>query len=448
MPRPVDRTLAAPGHDGTAEERSEVRSAVGRFLLVGFVALVFVGTPAALWIRAQAEAHALSNVILVTQQLADYALAPLVTDELLAGSPAALRTLDARLAPWLEQAAVLRVKVWDGSGTIIYSDAPELIGERYDLPRGGEALLVGGPGLGEIGFSDAPEKRLESLSGDLLSGDLVEVYVGTAATTGAPLIFEAYFDDDAVREEQTAVLFDMAPAYLVSLGVLQLAQLVPAVRLARRIQAGQASRRRLLQRAVDASALERRRIARDLHDEVIQDLAGLSYAMESEVTRGTAEQIPLFTRALAVLQQNLSTLRTMTTELYPLDLDRLGLPAALHRLADPLREQGIEVQLSLPESAELSREHCAVLYGVAREVLANILKHAQARSVEFSLHLDRDETRLRISDDGRGFDPQAPAPDGHLGLRIMSDTMLDAGGAFDIRSRPGGGTVVSARLSR
>ena len=443
MPRPADRTLAAPGGDGTAEERSEVRSAVGRFLLAGFAALVFVGTPAALWIRAQAETHALSNVIFVTQQLADYALAPMVTDELMAGNPAALRTLDARLAPWLEQGAVQRIMVWDGSGTIIYSDAPELIGERYDLPRGGEALLVGGPGLGEIGFSDAPEKRLEPLS-----GDLVEVYVGTAAATGAPLIFEAYFDDDAVREEQTAVLFDMAPAFLVSLGVLQLAQLVPAVRLARRIQAGQASRRRLLQRAVDASALERRRIARDLHDEVIQDLAGLSYALESEVTRGTAEQTPLFSRALAVLQQNLRTLRTMTTELYPLDLDRLGLPAALHRLADPLREQGIEVTLSLPEHAELSREHAAVLYRVAREVLANILTHAQARTVELSLEQGRDETRLRISDDGRGFDPRAAAPDGHLGLRIMSDTMLDAGGAFDIRSRPGGGTVVTARLSR
>lgn len=435
--------MGVPKHSGTAEERSEVRSAVGQFLLVGFAALVFVGTPAAFWIRAQAEAHALSNVILVTQQLADYALAPMVTDQLLAGNPAALRTLDARLAPWLEKGTVLRIKVWNEDGTIVYSDVPELIGERYELPDGGDALLVGGPGVSEIGLSDAPENRLEPLE-----GEMVEIYVGSSAATGAPLIFEAYFDDDGVRQEQTAVLLGIAPVFLLSLAVLQLAQLVPAVRLARRIQEGQASRRRLLQRAVDASALERRRIARDLHDEVIQDLAGLSYAMESEVTRGTSEQIPLFTRALAVLQQNVRSLRAMTTELYPLDLDRLGLPTALSRLAEPLRERGIDVTLTLPDNAELGREQSAVLYRVAREVLANILKHAEAHAVEFSLELDRDQAVLRIGDDGRGFDPDAATPERHLGLRIMRDTTLEAGGDLDIRSRPGGGTVVTARLRR
>jgi signal transduction histidine kinase len=418
-----------------------VRSAVGRFLLVGFVALVVVGTPAALWIRAQAEAHALSNVTLVTQRLADYALAPVVTAELLAGDTAALRTLDARLAPWLENGAVLRIKIWDGNGTIVYSDLPELIGDRSEFPQGGEALLVGGPGVSAIGTPDELENRHEPLP-----GGLVEVFVGSSAATGEPLIFEAYFNGDAVREQQTAVLIDMAPAFLLSLGVLQLAQLVPAVRLARRIQAGQVARRRLLQRAVDASALERRRIARDLHDEVIQDLAGLSYAMESEVTHGTSDPLPLFSRALAVLQQNVRTLRAMTTELYPLDLDRLGLPTALSRLTDPLRERGIEVKLSLPEDAGLSREQSAVLYRVAREVLANILKHADAHAVKLSLDQGRDGAVLRVCDDGRGFDPDAAAPDGHLGLRILRDTMLEAGGLLDIRSRPGEGTVVTARL--
>lgn len=429
------------GH--TAEERSEVRSAVGRFLLAGFVALVLVGTPAALWIRARAEAHALSNVTLVTQRLADYALAPVVTEQLLAGDPAAVRTLDARLAPWLNNGAVLRIKIWDGDGTIVYSDVPELIGDRSEFPHGGEALLVGGPGRSVIGLSDELGKRNGSLP-----GTLIEVFVGSSAATGAPLIVEAYFDDDAVRAEQTAVLIGMAPAFLLSLGVLQLAQLVPAVRLARRIQAGQVARRQLLQRAVDASALERRRIARDLHDGVIQDLAGLAYALESEVSRGTSEQIPLFARTLAVLQQNVRSLRAMTTELYPLDLERLGLPTALNRLTDPLRERGIDVTLSLPDNSELSRERSAVLYRVAREVLANILKHADAHAVELSLDVDRDQAVVRIGDDGRGFDPDAAAPEGHLGLRIMSDTMLEAGGDLEIRSRPGGGTAVTARLRR
>lgn len=435
--------MVPPAHDHTAEERSEVRSAISRFLLAGLVALAVVGTPAALLVRSQAENHALSNVVLVTQRLADYALAPMVTDHLLAGSPTALRTLDARLAPWLDKGAVLRIKVWNEDGTIVYSDVRELIGKRYDLPEGGRALLAGGPGVSEIGAQSEPENLLLPLP-----GDLVEVYVGSFAATGAPLIFEAYFDDDIVREEQTAILLDMSPAFLLALAVLQLAQLVPAVRLARRIQAGQAARRRLLQRAVDASSVERRRIARDLHDEVIQDLAGLSYALESEVTRGDSEHIPLLSRALTVLQQNVRTLRAMTTELYPLDLDTLGLPVALSRLAEPLREQGAEIELSVPEQSDLNREDSAVLYRVAREVLANILKHADARTVQISLSGAGDHTLLRISDDGRGFDQAAAAPEGHLGLRMMRDTLLEAGGALDISSRPGGGTVVVARLRR
>ena len=431
-----------PAHDHTAEERSEVRSAVGRFLLAGFVALVVVGTPAALWIRSQAEAHALSNVTLMTQRLADYALAPAFTGPLLAGNPLALRALDARLAPWLDKGAVLRIKVWNADGRIVYSDVSELIGQRYKLPEAGPGLLLGGPGVTEIGTSTESEHVLQPLP-----GDVVEVYVGSFAATGAPLVFEAYFDDDIVREDQTAVLFDMAPAFLLGLAVLQLAQLVPAIRLARRIQAGQAARRQLLQRAVDASALERRRIARDLHDDVIQDLAGLSYAMESEITRGNSEHLPLFNRALGLLQQNVRTLRAMTTELYTLDLDGHGFPVALSRLADPLREKGIDVRLTLPEENTLSHENSAVLYRIAREVLANILKHADARTVGCTLVVDGDRILLRISDDGRGFDHTAEAPQGHLGLRMLHDTMLEVGGTLEISSRPGGGTVVSASLS-
>jgi len=441
MPRPADRPAEGLKHDHAAEERSEVRSAVGRFLLAGFVALIIVGTPAALWIRSQAEAHALSNVILVTQRLADYALAPMVSSQLLSGNPLALRALDARLAPWLDKGAVLRIKVWNADGRIVYSDVSELIGKQYELPEAGSAVLTGGPGVSEIGMSTASEHVLQPLP-----GDVVEVYVGSSAATGTALVFEAYFDDDIVRAEQTSVLLDMAPAFLLALAVLQLAQLVPAVRLARRIQAGQAARRQLLQRAVDASALERRRIARDLHDDVIQDLAGLSYAMESEITRGSSEQLPLFTRALGLLQDNVRTLRAMTTELYTLDLDGLGFPVALSRLADPLREKGIDVRLTLPETNTLSHEDSAVLYRIAREVLANILKHADARTVGCTLVVDGDRTLLRISDDGRGFDRSEGAQEGHFGLRMMRDTMLEVGGALDITSRPGGGTVVSASL--
>lgn len=348
-----------------------------------------------------------------------------------------------RLEPWLNEGNVLRVKVWDSTGRIVYSDVNSLIGRIYPLPKWGEDLLLTGVGTASLEKQDEDENEFEASA-----GELVEVYVRSTAATGQPLMFETYYDDDDVRAEQAEVLQDMAPAILLALGVLQLAQLIPAVRLARRIQAAQTERRRLLQRALEASERERRRIARDLHDGVIQDLAGLSYAMEAEETRSSPDQQALFTQAHRILHDNVQTLRVMTAELYPIDLDKLGLPAALNRLAEPLRQAGIRVTLRGEHLDELNRQSCALFYRVAREGLANVLKHSDTESVELTLVRRDHVMELRIHDDGRGFDTGSDAPDGHLGLRIMKDTIEDAGGSLTVVSAPGAGTVVEARLTR
>lgn len=424
------------------EDRSEVRSAVQGFLLTGFIALLLVATPAALWILKQAERHGLDNALHATQRLADFAIGPVVTEQLFAGDPAAIRSLDERLAPWLNHENVLRVKVWDLTGRIVYSDQHSLIGRFYSLPDWSEDLLASGEGTASFEKQNEVENEFE-----VGAGDLVEVYVRSTAATGQPLIFEAYYGDNDVRAEQVEVLRDTAPAFLLALGVLQLVQLIPAVRLARRIQADQTERRRLVQRSLEASDLERRRIARDLHDEVIQDLAGLSYAMEAEAMRSEPGQRASLAQAHLILHTNIRALRAIIAELYPINLDRLGLSEALNRLADPLHQAGIRVTLHSENLHELSRASSAIFYRVAREALVNVLKHANARSVEVTLLGRSDVTELRIRDDGRGFDPDSDAPDGHLGMRIMRDTLEDAGGTLVVASLPGGGTIVEARLA-
>lgn len=427
----------------TADEKSEVRAAVTRFLLIGLAVLVPVSVPVALWISAQAEKHTLEDATRITHHLADYAVGPLVTDEVLAGDRAALARLDGRVTPWLADGSIVRVKVWSPTGVIIYSDVPALIGRRYELPRWSGPLLAGG----------AERASLEQQNGldndhEAASGELVEVYVRSEDASGNPLMFEAYFDDQTVRDEQASLLLSMTPAFLVSLAVLQLAQLPPAIRLARRIQADQATRRRLLQHAIRASDLERRRIARDLHDEVIQDLAGLSYALEAEEKHGSAARRSLFASARSILQRNVSTLRAMTGELYPPDLERLGLAEALRRLAAPLADQGIEVRLQLPEHCDLDRDRSAILYRVAREALTNTVKHARAHAVELALVQDADRTRLSVRDDGCGFDAAVMPAIGHVGLRIIRDTIRVTGGTLDISSRVGHGTSIVASLDR
>ncbi|TFD07682.1 MULTISPECIES: sensor histidine kinase [unclassified Cryobacterium] len=431
----IDRTRSA--------ERSEVRSAVGRFLAVGIVAMVFVAIPAALWVRELSVRNAMDNAIQHAQRLADYSVGPLLSDAIIAGDPGATRRLDDRLAPRISDGSIVRVKVWDPSGRIVYSDVPKLIGQEFTLPSWAPELLASGKGRATLGIQTDPGDENEKEA-----GELVEVYVRASSARGDPLIFEAYFNDDAVRDEQSALVVGLIPAFLLSLGALQLAQLFPAVQLARRIQNHQSTKRQLLQHAIEASDLERQRIARDLHDDVIQDLAGLSYALEAEERHSALENRALFGQAKAILQKNVQTLRAMTTELYPPDLEELGLPAALTRLTAPLIERGIVVKLHIPDDCDLDRDRAAMFYRVAREVLANTMKHARAGVLELTLMQDDDRTILLIHDNGCGFNLSADAPDNHLGLRIMRDTIQVAGGSLEVRSWMGGGTSVMATLDR
>ncbi|WP_307794459.1 sensor histidine kinase [Arthrobacter cavernae] len=395
--------------------------------------------PVAFWIRAEAERHALDNAKIITQGLADYAISPLMTEQLLARDPAALTQLDRLLQPWFDGGVVTRIKVWDAQGRVVYSDVDSLIGQTFDQPESARELLAGGPATATLESQNELENAFEETSGELL-----EVYVRSTAQSGTPLIFEAYYDGTGVRQEQEAVLYGMIPPLLLALAVLQLAQLIPAARLAHRIQAFQATRHSLLRHAVEASDLERRRIARELHDDVIQDLSGLAYALESEERQGPEMQRPLFANARTILQENVRTLRAMTSELYPPDLQEVGLEASLLRLGTPLLERGISLTVDVPDKFVLDRERAVMVYRVAREALANVAKHSSAQLAELRIRQNGHRTEIRISDDGLGFDPSRPPLEGHLGLRILRDTIDQAGGSLEIQSAPGSGTTVTA----
>ncbi len=427
--------------DLDSTDRADLLSALGRFLLMGLAALVLIAVPVSFWIHAESEDRALERAVGVTQRLAGYAVANLAVDELLAGDEAVLQQLDARMQPWLEEGTVLRIKVWDADGRILYSDVAPLIGQQFEFGDAVGQLRAGVAGAASLGIQDDLENAYES-AGD----ELLEVYVQQSTASGEPLIFEAYYDGEDVRQVQLAVLLGVVPASVLALAALQLAQLVPAVRLARRIQSDQARKRALLERAIDASDLERRRIARDLHGEVIQDLAGLSYAMESEEMRGSSESRPLFTRARSILQNDVRTLLAMTGNLDPPDLHEAGLHPVLERLAERLMEQGIEVSLNLDDELQLEQEQAAILYRVARETLANVSAHAQARTVELTLRSYPNRTELRIRDDGRGFDPEMGAAGDRLGLRIVRSTVTAAGGFLDVTSAAGAGTCLTVTL--
>ena len=434
-----DAVYAAKSVDPETVRRREVRTAVGRFLTAGFAALILVATPVVFWIRAEAERHALTNARDITQRLADNVVGPMITGPLLAREPAALELLDQTLAPWLANGGITRIKVWDERGRVVYSDVESLIGQEFKQEEWARLLLDGGPATATLESQTGEENEYEADS-----GELVEVYVRSASQNGAPMIFETYTSGEGVRREQQAVLMGMIPPMLLSLAVLQLTQLIPAVRLARRIQVHQATRNALLRCAIEASDHERRQIAGELHDEVIQDLSGLAYALESEERRGPLPQRPLFRNARTMLQKNIRTLRAMTGELYPPDLEKLGLEASLMRLEATLAERGISLTVEIPDKVVLDRDRAVLVYRVVREALVNATKHSSAKSAGILILQTGERTQITVTDDGRGFDPSAPYPEGHFGLRILRDTIQQAGGTLEVRSGPGAGTTVTA----
>ena len=331
---------------------------------------------------------------------------------------------------------MLRVKVWDTEGRIVYSDVPSLIGQRFSLPDGVRDLTEG-IGMARLEIQNDRENTYESGS-----GGMVEVYVRTATAAGQPLIFEAYFDDTAIRWQEAA----MVPAFLLPLVALQLAQLVSAARLARRVQGHYAARRKPLQTAMEASRLERTRIARDLHEDVIQNLAGLSYAVEAEEVHGSPDQRRLFAWTRVILQDNVRTLRAMARTLLAAEPDNVHLPEALKGLADALTEQGIAVRVRLEENISFTPEQAGALYCVARESLRNIAKHSGSHAAELYLGWTGGRALLLIRDNGRGFDPDAEHPEDRFGLRIMRDAVQRVNGSLTVRSRFGGGTSVMAAV--
>ena len=135
----------------------------------------------------------------------------------------------------------------------------------------------------------------------------------------------------------------------------------------------------------------------------------------------------------------------MARELRPEALDDLGLPSALAALAERLSGQSelrVEPQLQ-PVLPPLSAEEELVVYRVAQEALTNVLRHAECDRADMTLRVADDALLLDVRDEGRGFDPAAVVANGLVGMR---ERALLVGARLEVRSRPGGGTLVRLAL--
>ena len=204
-------------------------------------------------------------------------------------------------------------------------------------------------------------------------------------------------------------------------------------------------RRRLLARLLAAHEEERLRIAADIHDDPIQTMTAAALRLEG-VRRLSKDpkQIEMLDKLEDSVSGAITRLRKLMFELRPPALDREGLAAALRDyLASSSRESGFSFNLQSSLKAEPNLESRAISFRIAKEALVNAAKHAHAKRIDISLdHLDGG-VRVRVEDDGIGFDvTEAEQLRDHVGLTSMRERAGLAGGWCRITSSPGGGTSV------
>lgn len=197
---------------------------------------------------------------------------------------------------------------------------------------------------------------------------------------------------------------------------------------------------------------ERGRWARELHDETLQSLAALRFTL-SQAHRAADLQVltEAVGQAIEDVEEGISSLRSLVTDLRPVALDDLGLEAALESLCERASRHGIEIDRSLDLAYEQGREptrHTAELetamYRIIQEALTNASKHGRARRAVIEILESETTVELSIRDDGDGFDPSiSTAGFGLLGMRERVQ-LLD--GEIEIESSPGNGTIVTASI--
>jgi signal transduction histidine kinase len=210
-------------------------------------------------------------------------------------------------------------------------------------------------------------------------------------------------------------------------------------------------RQQRLKDALAAAESERRRWAQELHDETLQALGGLRVLLSSA---RRANDLDVFGRAtdqaVEQIEQEITNLRAIITELRPAALDELGLAAALEALFErhrTINDLEITDALELPTdetgAAQVGADAQATIYRVIQEALTNVAKHANARTAFVTVRVEGDSLIAEVTDNGRGFAVESPT--GGFGLSGMRDRVLAGGGELKIKSSEAG-TTVSASL--
>ena len=208
--------------------------------------------------------------------------------------------------------------------------------------------------------------------------------------------------------------------------------------------------RELAGRLITAQEEERRRISRELHDDIVQKVASLAIRIslfKQRVPASTdliAEEITSLQRRVSELAEDI---RQLSHQLHPAVLEHAGLTVALQSfMAEFSRIEGVEVKLTAPEGTEaIPKDIALCAYRVVQESLRNVAKHSGAKAAEVVLAIAGNELYLSIRDEGRGFDVEAARSRG-LGMVSVDERVRLCQGSVAVTSKLNRGTTLTARI--
>jgi signal transduction histidine kinase len=370
----------------------------------------------------------------------------------------------------------------DGQGQVIYHPDPAIIGQNlathagvkaalagqagatYHQEPGGQELAVGYAPVPETGWSLIVQEPWEDLIAPVMRFSLLAplAVVVAALVSALAVSFGLHYVIRPLQmlDRQATRLawgdFGAITEPPVG-GVQEIEDLRRTLAgMAEQIRRYQAGMRDYIAAITHAQEEERKRLARELHDETVQSLIALGHRIDM-VQRELERDPPKAQRRLAELRQLTESaqqeVRRFSRALRPLYLEDLGFVPALEMLAQETERQhhlavrlNVEGQLRrLPADLELTA------YRVVQEGVSNVVRHAQASEIDLTVIFETTELTLRIQDDGRGFvppvNPAALAETGHFGLMGLHERALLFGGRLQIQAAPGQGVTLHLHLA-
>jgi signal transduction histidine kinase len=240
--------------------------------------------------------------------------------------------------------------------------------------------------------------------------------------------------------------FSQQQQHLAEALAAQAAVAIQNARLFEQVRLGRERLQSLSRQLVEVQEIERRNIARELHDEAGQALTSLMVGLRLLEEEHRSEAIATRIADLKhTVDSVLESLHQLASDLRPASLDHLGLVAALRQYTETFsRQHHLAVQFETVgfEARRLSPMAEIALYRIVQEALTNVARHAQATRVDVLLECHGDRLIALVEDNGLGFDPQTAMQRGRLGLPGMRERAEMLGGSLEVESSPEGGTTL------